>query len=290
MLVLEKERNLSLEESLAKEKDKVEKLTTDLSLANDSNVRMSKDDVLAKDSLASLKNVHSELKERHLRLEDINKDLEVSYSTLWESTKSSSKANLGSNASTSKGYSKCYNHDINVCVTNLSKLEEAIKGKDDQIHKLNMLLGKSNFKPKSDFKSHPAYDTARRFPSIGDGLGLTRGNKLNSTKIMNGQAIPLWKKGANLEDLMIMAHNGTKVSVDQGKNNVEGTTKFTTSNKKVSTPISHNYTIDYTVVIQNGKMVVKFIGAHTRKLSSVWVPKMAYSNLQGPKQVWVPKT
>ena len=82
-----------------------------------------------------------------------------------------------------------------------------------------------------------------------------------------------------------MAHNGTKVSVDQGKNNVEGTTKVTTSNKKVSTPISRNYTIDYTVLIQNGKMVVKYIGAHTRKLRSGWVPKMAYSNLQGPKQV-----
>ena len=54
--------------------------------------------------------------------------------------------------------------------------------------------------------------------------------------------------------------------------------------------ISCNYTIDYTVVIQNGKMVVKYIGAHTRKLRSVWVPKMAYSNLQGPEQVWVPKT
>ena len=131
----------------------------DLSLANDSNVRMSKDHALAKDSLASLKNVHSELQERHSRLEDINKDLEVSYSTLWESTKSSSKANLGSNASTSKGCSKCYNHDINVCVTNLSKLEEAIKGKDEQIHELNMLVGKGNLKPKSDFKSHPAYDT-----------------------------------------------------------------------------------------------------------------------------------
>ena len=136
LLVLEKERNLSLEESLAKEKDKVEKLTTDLSLANDSNVRMSKDHALAKDSLASLTNVHSELQERHSRLEDINKDLEVSYSTLWESTKSSSKANLDSNASTSKGCSKCYNHDINACVTNLSKLEEAIKSKDDQIYKL----------------------------------------------------------------------------------------------------------------------------------------------------------
>ena len=191
---------------------------------------------------------------------------------------------------TSKGYSKYYDHDINTCVTNLSKLEEAIKSKDDQIHKLNMLLGKSNFKPKSDFKSHPAYDTARRFPSIGDGLGLTRGNKVNGTKIVNGQVIPLWKKGVTLEDLMTMAHNGTKVSVDQGKKKVEVTTKVNTSNKKVPSPISRNYTIDYTVVIQNGKMVVKYIGAHTRKLRSVWVPKMAYSNLQGPKQVWVPKT
>ena len=168
LLVLEKERNLSLEESLAKEKDKVEKLAMNLSLANHSNMRMSKDHVLAKDSLASLKNAHSELQERHSCLEDINKDLEVSYNTLWESTKSSSKAKLDSNASTSKGCSKCYDHDINACATNLFKLEEAIKSKNDQIHKLNMLLGKSNLKPKSDFKSHPAYDTARRFPTIGD--------------------------------------------------------------------------------------------------------------------------
>ena len=82
---------------------------------------------------------------------------------------------------------------------------------------------------------------------------------------------------------MTMAHNGSKVNVDQGKKKVEATTKVNTSNKKVPSPISRNYTIDYTVVIQNGKMVVKYIGAHTRKLRSVWVPKMAYSNLQGPK-------
>ena len=89
---------------------------------------------------------------------------------------------------------------------------------------------------------------------------------------------------------MNMAHRGTNTSVDQDKNKVENTTKVNTSNKNVSPPISRNYTIDYTVLIQNGKMVVKYIGAHTRKLRSVWAFKMAYSNLQGPKQVWVPKT
>ena len=151
LLILEKERNLALEESLAKEKDKVEKLAMDLSLANDSNVRMSKDHALANDSLASLNNAHSDLQERHSRLQDIYKNLEVNYSTLWEKTKSNSNATLNSNASTSKGCLKCHNHDINACVTNLAKLEEAIKAKDAQIHKLNMLVGKGNLKPKSDF-------------------------------------------------------------------------------------------------------------------------------------------
>jgi len=290
LLILEKERNLALKESLAKEKDKVEKLAMDLSLANDSNLRMSKDHALANDSLASLKNAHTELQERHSRFEDIYKNLEENYNTLWEKTKSNSKATLDSNASTSKGCLKCHNHDINACATNLAKLEEAIKAKDAQIYKLNMLVGKGNLKPKSDFESHPAYNTAQRFPSIYDGLGYTRGNNANGSKIVNGKSIPLWKKGANLGDLMNMAHRGTKMSVDQGKNKVENTTKVNTRNKNVSSPISCNYSIDYTVVIQNGKMVVKYIGAHTRKLRSVWVPKMAYTNLQGPKQVWVPKS
>ena len=118
----------------------------------------------------------------------------------------------------------------------------------------------------------------------------TRGNNVNGSKIVNGKSIPLWKKGANLADLMNMAHHSTKMSVDQNKNKIENTTKVNTSNENMSSPILRNYSIDYTVVIQNGKMVVKYIGAHTRKLRSVWVPKMAYTNLQGPKQVWVPKS
>ena len=123
----------------------------------------------------------------------------MNYSTLWKKTKSNSKATLDSNASTSKGCSKCHNHGINACVTNLAKLEEAIKAKDAQIYKFCMLVGKGNLKPKSDFESHPAYNTAQRFPSIGDGLGHTRGNKRNGSKIVNGYPIPLQKKGANLD-------------------------------------------------------------------------------------------
>ena len=63
------------------------------------------------------------------------------------------------------------------------------------------------------------------------------------------------------------------------KNKVENTTKVNINNKNVSPPISCNYNIDYTVVIQNGKMAVKYIGAHTKRLRNMWVLKMAYTNL-----------
>jgi hypothetical protein len=63
LLILEKERNLALERALAEEKVKVEKLVVDLSLANDSKERMSKETTLINESLASLKATHSDLQE-----------------------------------------------------------------------------------------------------------------------------------------------------------------------------------------------------------------------------------
>jgi phage shock protein A len=102
LLILKKERNLALERHLAEEVAKVEKLTTDLSLANDSNKRMSKDYTLANESLASLKATHSELQSSFSCLRDKHKILEANYSTLWESTKANSMATLNSSSSTSK--------------------------------------------------------------------------------------------------------------------------------------------------------------------------------------------
>jgi chromosome segregation ATPase len=105
LLILEKERNLALEKSLVEEKAKVEKLTTDLSLANDSNKRMEKDYTLANESLASLKATHSELQSSLSCLTEKYKNLEANYSSLWESTKATPSAILDSGASTSKGCS-----------------------------------------------------------------------------------------------------------------------------------------------------------------------------------------
>src|SRR5438128_5048554 len=63
--------------------------------------------------------------------------------------------------------------------------------------------------------------------------------------------------------------------------------------KEELTPISHSYTCDYILTWDHrGKMVVKYIGAHTKKeitKRSVWVPKALVTNSQGPKYIWVPK-
>jgi hypothetical protein len=45
------------------------------------------------------------------------------------------------------------------------------------------------------------------------------------------------------------------------------------------------------IMDHNGKIVVKYVGAYTKKaiLRSVWVPKVYPSNPQDPKSFWVPK-
>ena len=82
MLIQEKERNLALEKSIAEEKVKVEKLSIDLSLANDSNKRLMKESIMASDSLDFLKAINSELQDSLSSLTVKYKNLEVNYNVL----------------------------------------------------------------------------------------------------------------------------------------------------------------------------------------------------------------
>ena len=138
LLIQEKEGNLALEKSLAEERAEIEKLSIDLSLANDSNKRLMKENTLASDSLASLKVTNGELQDSLSSLMVKYKELEVNYNVLWESTETHSKAIPNSNVSTSEGCSKCYKIDVQACVANLAKLEELNKAKDCEIKRLNM--------------------------------------------------------------------------------------------------------------------------------------------------------
>jgi hypothetical protein len=289
LFILEKERNLAQERRLAEEAAKVEKLTMDVSLANNSNKRMSKNYTLANESLASLKATHSELQSSFSCLMDKHKNLEANYSTLWESTKANSKATLDSGASTSIGCSIFSNVDINALKTNHARLEEKIKSKDKEIARLNMLITQG----KNGAKSIPKVVDKQR-------LGHYKNNKVNGRVVVKGHEIPLWKKGGYLNTIMDIAHGVTTSTTTKDKPKVVNTTK---GNDGVNSPskasknvVEHksspNYTCDYVVTLDhNGKMVVKYVGAYTMKAmrKSVWVPKVYASNLQGPKSFWVPK-
>jgi uncharacterized protein (DUF3084 family) len=173
LLILGKERNLALEKYLAEEKAKVEKLTTDLSLSNDSNKRMSNGYTLATESLASLKATHSELQSSLSCLPEKYKTLQANFSSLWESTKVIPTARLDSCASTSKTCSSCANIDISALKTNHARLEEKIKSKDKEIARLNMLITQGNIGVKS-------------IPKVIDkhGLGHRKNNKANGRVVV----------------------------------------------------------------------------------------------------------
>jgi hypothetical protein len=95
-------------------------------------------------------------------------------------------------------------------------------------------------------------------------------------------------KGANLEDLMNIAHGVTTTTRSQVKKKVEAPIKT----KVVTHETSPSYTTDYMVTMDhNGKIVVKYVGAYTKRaiLRSLWVPKVYPSNPLGSKSFGVPK-
>jgi hypothetical protein len=289
LLILEKERNLALERSLAEEKAKVEKLTMELSLVGDSNKKMSKDLTLANESLTSLNTTHSELQSSFSCLTEKYKSLEANFSSLWESTKATPSANLDSSASTSKTCSSCVNIDMNAIKTNLAKLEEKIKSKDKEIARLNMLFTQGNISSKP-------------IPKVVDkqGLGHRKNNKANGRVAVKGHEVPLWNKGGYLNTIMDIAHGvTTSTTTKEAPKIVQTTKEIGGSNippKASKNVVEHkptpNYTCDYIVTLDhNGKIVVKYVGAYAMKAmrKSVWVPKVFASNLQGPKSLWVPK-
>jgi hypothetical protein len=291
-LILEKKRNLALEEELAEERSKVEKLAIDLSLANNSKEKASKDLTLANDYLAKLESSYGELQNSFSCLEVKYKDLEVNYSTLWDSTSSHSKASLDPNASTSEGCAKCYNVDITACLTNIARLEDSIKAKDDQINRLNMLVSQ-RYCDDEKLKGKNHYTTWRH-PKVTDGIGHTRGEKLNGRHIIKGKEHVNFMRPKNLGELMDVAHGVKKDGVSKDTTprvKVDKKAKSMVKAKVIHEP-SPSYTNDYMVTMdENNKMVVKSVGAYTKKniLRSVWVPRMFSANLKGPKSFWVPQ-
>jgi hypothetical protein len=63
------------------------------------------------------------LKKKYCDLNEKHKELELQYNVLWDSNSHPSKAKDASSPSTTQGYGKCYNLDLNAYSTNLAKME-----------------------------------------------------------------------------------------------------------------------------------------------------------------------
>jgi hypothetical protein len=144
---------------------------------------------------------------------------------------------------------------------------------------MNMLVKhgyEGNVKPKTKVSYKDG-----RYPNKKDGLGHYKGEKVNDQKVAKGKKCVMFIKEANLEDLMKIARGVTTIP-SQVKKKVEAPIKV----KITKHEPSPSYTTDYMVTIDhNGKIVVKYVGAYTKKaiLRSVWVSKVYPSNPQGSK-------
>jgi hypothetical protein len=167
----------------------------------------------------------------------------------------------------------------------LAKLENLIQAKDAQLERLNKLVRN---RYEGDTKPEPkvAYKEWKRSHK-NDGLGHYKGGMVNDQKVVKGKECVMFTKGSNLEDLMNIAHGVTTIP-SQVKKKIDDPIRA----KITKHEPSPNYTTNYMVTMDhNGKMVVKYVGAYTKRaiLRSVWVPKVYPSNPQGPKSFWVPK-
>src|SRR6266498_4645396 len=279
LLVLEKERNLALDTSLAKANEKVEKLALELTLANDSIEEKNVDIAKANSSIDSLKEANVILQENLSCLSGKNKDLEVQLASLRKSNFSSTQVNLDSNVSTSKGCKRCYNHDMDIYAANLDKL-----GKLEREVKLLKTLVKDEMLTKDDGSKKDVTKFKPLWNNKSKKALRYNPNKENPRKIINGKSCLKFNKGVTLYEAMNKIHGSNSVAPSQVKE----------VKKEILTPISRSFTCDYVLTWDHhGKMVVKYIGAHTKKeiiKKSVWVPKALVTNSQGPKSIWVPKS
>ena len=179
--------------------------------------------------------------------------------------------------------------DINAYLTKITRLENLVKSKESEIKRLNMVVRES-YEGKTISKTK-VRNSGDRHPKIKDGLGHKRGEKTNGKQVTKGWESPMFVKGTQLGDLMDVAHGTIKKDLNDNISKVND--KKSKGKKRIAHVPSPSYTNDYMVTLDsNGKFVVKYVGAYTKKsiLRSVWVPRVFSTNHQGPKSFWVPKS
>lgn len=154
LLILEKKRNLALEDDLDKKNEMIELLQNEITLL--------------KDSITSLKCVNETFQEEIMVLNKNHNNLEEEIDTLRKSASSLKETPITSMPSASVGCARCYNHDLRSYATNLEAME-ALKKENERLGTLVKYGCMKTYHSKD-----PLYKTISTNPNKdGHGLGFS---------------------------------------------------------------------------------------------------------------------
>nr|AAV44188.1 putative polyprotein [Oryza sativa Japonica Group] len=211
LLILEKKRNLALEESLAKESAKNKQLANELNFANG--------------SLASLRDVNETLQEKFACLDKSHK---VQIDTLWNSTSQPNVVSNSSNPSTSNGCARCYNIDLNSYATNIVAMQ-ALKKENERLGTLVKYGCMKTYHSKDAL-----YKTITAHPNKdGHGLGFSGGSPVSKRVMVNGKECLMFVR----EGKAPQASEVTNLVSSQGP----GTSGQTGQNLRVGVSVSQKF-------------------------------------------------
>jgi hypothetical protein len=300
-LIKENKKIVKLKNSYAREVEKCENLSKELSICHDSisSLRTENASLVSKiekfnvcnDSISSLRIENDKL---NAKIEELN---------------------------ASKPSTSSVDH-VTICTicrdVNIEAMDDKlaiIKQQNDHITKLSAKIAEHELENEI-FKFARSMLYNGRRPVIKDGIGFQQGSnvKLNAPKklsnFVKGKA-PMVQdsEGYILYPANYPKHKIRKIHARKPHSvshhafmykNEASSSKHTTHvkmpKKKIPTASNeHNVsfkTFDASYVLTNksGKVVAKYVGGkHKSRKTCVWVPKVLVSNIKGPKTVWVPK-
>jgi hypothetical protein len=286
LLILEKERNLELQELLFNKDEMLEALTKEVSLVKITIEDKEKEMTNMKTSIVNLAKEKDALELSMLSLTAQNQELQVQLENCKNFNASSLLIESKASSSNNNTCKHCTKYHASCCLTNHARKE----GSQVKVKKILKKCSSNDGLKKVE----PKYKTLK-LNNGRKGLGYNS-HKVNPSIEHKGWRSPKFIEGTTLYDALGRIHSSSDKST-QAKVNLSYTKDkmkdaVSTNGEKFRAPISHSYLCDYMLTWDSGKLVVKYVGAYTKRnimKRSVWVPK-AITNTAGPKSIWVPKS
>ena len=286
LLILEKERNLELQELLHNKDEMLDVLTKEVSLVKITIENKDKEVINMKTSIANLANEKNALESSMLSLNVQNQELQVQLENCKNINASSLVIESKSSSLNDNFCKHCAKYHASCCLTNHARKNSPQVKVKEILKRCSSNDGLKKVEPK--YKSLKPNNGRR-------GLGFNS-SKENPSTVHKGWRSPKFIEGTTLYDALGRIHSSndksTQVKVNLSSTKSKMKEVGSSSGQQFNAPISHSYLCDYMLTWDLGKLVVKYVGAYTKRKvmkRSVWVPK-AITNTVGPNSIWVPKS